>query len=391
MSDDRLGVPDSGPPARRGGAGDRYPDRIEAERAAIVDPAPTRASSIHLPEFLSLTYTLPYHLVAQLEQLGLRSNRSPSELIAESIRLYLRTCAARREHTRISTVEGFSYQQVAVAHAHADDAPLPPEDPEPGMRGPGASVAPPPAAAAESPAPAAAPPSEPEPELNFPVAVALDQLEASEHIADPAAEVRRRLRKLSGEDRDSVRLRGALEDIMRGVDVRDYSAGDHSTSVAALARRLAEVKGISGSALLDVWLGGLLHDIGKACIPDDILQKRRPGPEEMAVIRNYPQFGAELLSLIPSLHNAATLVATHQERWNGSGYPDGLQGNDIPPGAQIVAICDVYLVLTTARRYRPAYDEDRARQIIHQAAGTLWSPDLARLFLQHVIGRERVA
>jgi HD-GYP domain-containing protein (c-di-GMP phosphodiesterase class II) len=211
---------------------------------------------------------------------------------------------------------------------------------------------------------------------------------ALDTIVDPAAEVRRRLRKISSERLGSSTMRAVLGDIMQEVDVKDFSPADHSQRVAELARQLGRACGLQGAQLLQLEVAALAHDIGKASVPTDILEKRRPSPEEMAVIRKYPEFGADLISIVPQLQPLAPLVGAHQERWNGSGYPDGLQGNDIPVGAQIVALCDVYNVLTTERRYRPAYDEERARQIVRQNIGALWNPEIARIFLRDVIGEE---
>jgi putative two-component system response regulator len=129
-----------------------------------------------------------------------------------------------------------------------------------------------------------------------------------------------------------------------------------------------------------------VHDIGKACVPDEIIKKPKPSSAEMALIRRYPEFGADLLGAIPAMQPVAQIVAAHQERWNGSGYPQGSVRTEIPVAAQIVALCDVYDVLSTARRYRPAYSQDRALQIIKQNVGTLWNPDIARVFLIKIVG-----
>lgn len=465
------------------------------EPARYVDPPAAHASQLPMPEFLSLTYTLPYHLIRQMEEVARDSNRSQSEVIAEAIRLYLRTVEARREHTRISTVEGFSYQEVAVAETYverdshdlgpepaphgrverdrvddedqeewddeddweeedddeewddedweegdgeeedddeegddggeddpysggdsvgddveAEPAPVPAprEDPGAAARQEDRSAAAPavgpepiaPAVAEASPRDtgetaadatteedAAAPPAQDE-KRTVAIATETREGEALDPLVDPAAEVRRRLRKISGEPLGSMAMRSALADIVSEIDRKDYSPEDHSQKVAELARELGKARGLSGDLLLQLEMAALVHDLGKASVPADILEKRRPSPEEMAVIRQYPEFGADLLEIVPSMAPLKRLVATHQERWNGSGYPDGLQGGDIPVGAQIIALCDVYNVLTTERRYRPAYSEDRARQIIRQNIGTLWNQEIARTFLKQVIGDE---
>lgn len=216
-----------------------------------------------------------------------------------------------------------------------------------------------------------------------------DSPRSAQEIADPAAAVRRRLAEVADEPISSPRLRRALREIVAGIDVRDHSPNDHSQVVARMARELGAALELGDRELRDVELAGLVHDIGKACLPDEILMRRRPSPEAMAIIRKYPEFGAELVSLVPSLARLAPIVGAHQERWNGNGYPDGLQGNDIPMASQIVALCDVYQVLIHDRHYRPAYSEERALQIIRQNVGTLWNPEIARRFLKTVGQTER--
>lgn len=403
---------DSGDTTRHGSVppsrGERAPER------QTLDSQPVRASSAAPappgPEFLSLTYTLPYHLVQQVTQLAQDTNRSQSEILAESIRLYLKAWAARQERTRISTFEGFSYQEVAVADATVEDSPSVP--PEPAARGATGQ-----APVVENPIEAAAEVSgsgEPDPatlrrtttdtegpgtasDAAAPVAESATQPDddgtdrAVQEIADPAADVRRRLLQMAREPLDSGRLTRGIEQVMHDVDTKDFSPPEHSTKVAEMARDLAAAKGFRGNRLHEVYVAGLVHDIGKACIPDEIIKKSKPSPEEMALIRKYPDFGVDLLRGIDSMEPILPLVAAHQERWNGSGYPNGLQGDDIPIAAQIVALCDVFDVLITERRYRPAYSPERARQIIQQNVGTLWNPEIARVFLTRIVGDDQRA
>jgi HD-GYP domain-containing protein (c-di-GMP phosphodiesterase class II) len=437
------------------------------------------------PEFLSLTFTLPYHLIQQVSDLAQDTNRSQSEIIAESIRLYLKAWATRQERTRISTFEGFTYQEVAIADAAVEDAPRRPlgaseipQHAEPVEQArdvehsaPPAEVAPVPESEPPAPAPSGdgdsdrtmatevGPAGEPdaratdratgtdddaaeatagtgtaeaeaeaEAEIEAEadtdadtdaetspddelqkadgsdsgqvtdggsdaeiVPAAPDEATAVLQIADPANEIRARLEKIAGEALDSRRLRSELEDIMYEVDMKDFSPPEHSLKVARMARELGEAKGLRGRQLQRVFMAGLVHDIGKACIPDEIIKKPRPSTDEMALIRKYPEFSLDLLGLIDSMGSVAAIVAAHQERWNGSGYPMGLARDDIPVESQIVALCDVYDVLLTERRYRPAYGEDHARQIIEQNVGTLWNPDVANVFLKKIIDPQAAA
>jgi HD-GYP domain-containing protein (c-di-GMP phosphodiesterase class II) len=416
-------------------------------------PYPAGGRLIHLPEFLSLTYTLPYHLVDQINGIAQDTNRSPSEIVAESIRMYLEASRAQATPMAGSALDGFGYHEGVVPDAtivdpvvtpppfaakekDEDDGPLSyieqlrardrqrdraasvEADPNPvevnarpeidlieegpvsaDAEGTGEIHASPEIDVIEDALASPEPLVEETPVGIEPEAVAADDATSPaevidtappEHvalrqIADPAAGVREKLQAIAAEPLNSMRLRQTLEQVLREVDRKDFSPPEHSTKVAAMARALAAAKGIRGNQLDQIYVAGLVHDIGKACIPDEIIKKPRPSSEEMGLIRKYPEFGADLLSTIPALVPLMPIVAAHQERWNGSGYPEGLERDDIPVAAQIVALCDVYDVLITDRRYRPAYSDDRARQIIQQNVGTLWNPELGRVLLTTVL------
>ena len=185
-------------------------------------------------------------------------------------------------------------------------------------------------------------------------------------------------------------LHRVLKQLARQVDLKDASPEDHSLRVSQMARKLAEAHGITGPQLLEITVAGLVHDIGKLCIPQAIIEKARPSREEMEIIRRYPEFGVQLLKPLLSMDSVLPMIGSHQERWNGSGYPRGLSSKEIPIGAQIVAICDVYNVLRMDRRYRPAHSEERARQIIQQNIGALWNPAAGLLFLKRVVPDPRI-
>ncbi len=102
-------------------------------------------------------------------------------------------------------------------------------------------------------------------------------------------------------------------------------------------------------------------------------------------MKKYPTFGVEMLSTFEALAEVRDIVGAHQERWDGSGYPSGLAGDDIPIGAQIVGLCDVYTVLTSERSYRPALAPDTARRTIESGAERLWNPDLVHKLLDEAV------
>lgn len=187
---------------------------------------------------------------------------------------------------------------------------------------------------------------------------------------------------------DSAELREGLAECMRRVERKDHFINRHAESVAKLATGTADHLQLSDEHRRVIEMSALVHDIGKIRLPDEILGKKgRLTPEEWRLVRRYPEFGAEILSRFTHLERVAHLVRHHQERWDGSGYPDGLREEQIPLGAQIVAVCDVYHVLTSERAYRPALTDEIARKTIEGGIGRLWNPELARVLLDDVLPR----
>jgi ribonuclease P protein subunit RPR2 len=127
--------------------------------------------------------------------------------------------------------------------------------------------------------------------------------------------------------------------------------------------------------------GFLLHDVGKVAIPDGILHKPEPlGEEESRLMRRHPVIGAEIVGGVPFLEDAAQIVRTHHERFDGSGYPDGLAGEQIPLAARIFALADTLDAITTDRPYRPAASMSEARTTIAAGAGTQFDPAVVAAF-----------
>jgi len=157
----------------------------------------------------------------------------------------------------------------------------------------------------------------------------------------------------------------------------------HSERVGAIARAIGVELGLSDADLEVLHWAGLLHDIGKLAVPDEILSKPGPlTPEEWVEVQRHPVVGFELLQAIsPGLDPVARAIRAHHERWDGSGYPDGLAGLDIPLAGRVVAIGDVYDALTHPRSYRPsAYPTDSAIEHIITGAGVLYDPDAVGAF-----------
>jgi diguanylate cyclase (GGDEF)-like protein/putative nucleotidyltransferase with HDIG domain len=166
------------------------------------------------------------------------------------------------------------------------------------------------------------------------------------------------------------------------VDAKDPYTHGHSERVAAYARSIAAALDLERNDVESIELAGLLHDIGKIGIPDSVLQKPgRLDPDERVLIMEHAAIGAKIISENPSLLPLAPLVRHHHEWFNGSGYPDGLGGSDIPLGAAIISVADTYDTMTTDRPYRAAPGRERALGELQRCSGTQFHPDVVTAFL----------
>jgi cyclic di-GMP phosphodiesterase len=167
------------------------------------------------------------------------------------------------------------------------------------------------------------------------------------------------------------------------LDLRDSGTAGHSSRVTSYCLRLAREMGSSQEQLLDLARGAYLHDIGKIGIPDGILLKPgKLGEGERVVMKDHVSIGHSLVNRIAFLTPAADIVLCHQERFDGSGYPRGLAGDQIPMGARIFAVADALDAMTSHRPYRPAVALDEARKEIENQAGKQFDPEVVRAFLR---------
>ena len=176
----------------------------------------------------------------------------------------------------------------------------------------------------------------------------------------------------------------SLRVLVSAMDIRHKETGDHSDRVMRMAAGLARFAGVQGEALHNLMLGALLHDIGKLALPDAVLIK--PGKldeNEMTLMRQHPQIGYDLLQRVDFLRGVADIPYSHHERWDGTGYPQGLRGEAIPLAARIFSVVDVWDALITARVYKPAWPEADVLDYLRKAAGSQLDPNLVALFLQH--------
>jgi PAS domain S-box-containing protein len=190
--------------------------------------------------------------------------------------------------------------------------------------------------------------------------------------------------KLEGANEElQVAYHATLEGWSRSLDARDRETEGHSRRVAEMALALAKRLGYPADGLLDFGRGALLHDIGKIGIPDYVLHKRGPlNDEEWAIMRSHPGIARDMLSEIGFLARALDIPYCHHEKWDGSGYPLGLSGRDIPWAARIFAVVDAFDALTSDRPYRTAWSRRDALDYIEQQSGRHFDPNVAAEFLR---------
>lgn len=173
-----------------------------------------------------------------------------------------------------------------------------------------------------------------------------------------------------------------LEGWSRALDLRDKETEGHTERVVDQTLSLCEACGVRQEHLVHIRRGALLHDIGKMGIPDSILLKEGPLTEdEWKVMRMHPVYALQWLSPIPYLKEALDIPYCHHERWDGTGYPRGLTGEQIPKAARIFAVVDVWDALTSDRPYRKAWTKEKAREHIAANAGSHFDPEVVKAFL----------
>ena len=184
-----------------------------------------------------------------------------------------------------------------------------------------------------------------------------------------------------------------ITSLAMAIDAKDHSNYGNIQKVRAMTEALAERMGLRDDDILKgLRAASLLHDIGKLAIPEYILNKPGKLSEvEAAKVRNHPAVGADILETVPFPYPVVAYVRHHHERWDGSGYPDGLRGEKIPLGARIIAVVDCYFGLRSDRPFRPRLSRELALNFIKQESGKAFDPQVASVFLEHIDELERVA
>lgn len=214
-----------------------------------------------------------------------------------------------------------------------------------------------------------------------------DWLRFMESLATDAAMAIGHTELFDNLQRSNEELKTAYDETIQGwsraLELRDKETQGHSERVVELTVRLARHMGICEEDMPDLRRGAILHDIGKMGVPDSILLKPSPlSPEEWEMMSKHPAYAYDMLSAIPFLQDALDIPYCHHERWNGSGYPRGLKGEEIPLAARVFSVVDVWDALTSDRPYRAAWLVEQAYKYIQKNSGHLFDPRVVDRFLE---------
>lgn len=175
-----------------------------------------------------------------------------------------------------------------------------------------------------------------------------------------------------------------IEGWSHALDLRDKETEGHTQRVTEMTVKLARAFDLNGAELVHARWGALLHDIGKMGVPDGILLKSGPlTEEEWVVMKKHPTFAFEMLSPIRYLRLALDIPYCHHEKWDGTGYPRGLKGSQIPLVARIFAVVDVWDALSSDRPYRAAWTNEKVREFILASSGTHFDPQVVDVFMHN--------
>jgi putative two-component system response regulator len=176
-----------------------------------------------------------------------------------------------------------------------------------------------------------------------------------------------------------------VQTLAKTIDAKDAYTNGHSERVAEYSREIAKRYGYDEARQEEIYMIGLLHDVGKIGVPDTVINK--PGrltDEEFGMIKKHPMKGAEILATVSEMPKLVTGARWHHERFDGTGYPDGLKGEDIPEEARIIAVADAYDAMTSHRSYRDIIPQDHVKSEILKGMGTQFDEKFARIMLDMI-------
>ena len=205
---------------------------------------------------------------------------------------------------------------------------------------------------------------------------------------DLSREVEKKTQEITAQNEKLERIYKQIVMTLSGaIDAKDTYTNGHSARVAAYSREIARRAGYSKEMQNDIYMIGLLHDVGKIGIPDAIINKpAKLTEEEYAVIKTHPITGAEILKNITEFPKLITGARWHHERYDGGGYPDGISGEDIPTEARIIAVADAYDAMSSRRSYRDALPQQQVRSEVEKGKGTQFDPQYAKIMLAMIDG-----
>jgi putative nucleotidyltransferase with HDIG domain len=189
-----------------------------------------------------------------------------------------------------------------------------------------------------------------------------------------------------------ARFRGTITALLMALDARDDYTAEHSSEVLSLVMAVCEDLGLESKQTLHTADVALLHDIGKIGIPNEILEKPSPlSEDEWTVMRRHPVIGERILNEVPGFEVVANAVRHEHERWDGTGYPDGLKAEEIPVASRIVLACDAYHAMTSVRPYRDPLSDAQAREQLRTNSGTQFDPKVVNALMSALELRDGVA
>jgi HD-GYP domain-containing protein (c-di-GMP phosphodiesterase class II) len=216
-----------------------------------------------------------------------------------------------------------------------------------------------------------------------------EEISVSEKVKEgpDATFLQKRIERLTREANEG--LIEAISAFAKTIELKDHYTGEHVERTVYYATEIAAALNLPKEEIERIKQAAILHDLGKIGISENhLLKKSKLTSEEYEEVKKHPQIGVDIIRPIKVLHDIIPFILHHHERWDGAGYPNGLKGEEIPVGARIIAVADVYQALISDRPYRKAYSKEEAIKIIKNGASTQFDPQIVDIFLR-ILEREK--